>query len=78
MDIEKDHQWIHQEIDKIKNPNTIKKIKNLLKSINYSMISSSDSYNLDIENSLRSIKKGNIYTENQAKEIIFSKNYNTV
>ncbi|SEO85923.1 hypothetical protein SAMN05444671_1208 [Flavobacterium sp. CF108] len=78
MDIEKDLQWIHQEIDKIKNPNTIKKIKNLLESINYSMIRSSDSYNLDIENSLRSIKEGNIYTENQAKEIIFSKNYNII
>ncbi|UUF12224.1 MULTISPECIES: hypothetical protein [Flavobacterium] len=78
MDIEKDLQWIHQEIDKIKNPKTIKKIKSLLESINYSMVSSSDSYNLDIENSLRSIKEGNIYTENQAKEIIFSKNYNTI
>jgi hypothetical protein len=78
MDIEKDLQWIHQEIDKIKNPNTIKKIKNLLESINYSMIRSSDSYNLDIENSLRSIKEGNIYTENQSKEIIFSKNYNII
>lgn len=30
MDIEKDITWIHQEIDKIENPKTIRKLKNLL------------------------------------------------
>jgi len=73
MSTEKDIKWIHQEIDKIKNPDTIKKLKNLLKSINYSLVNSEESYNLDIDNSLKSIERGNIYTENQARKIIFQK-----
>lgn len=73
MNTEKDIKWIHQEIGKIKNPRTIKKLKNLLKSINYSPINSADLYNLDIENSLKSIKKGKFYTEDQARKIIFQK-----
>lgn len=73
MNIEKDIKWIHQEINKIKNPHTIKKLKNLLESINDPTGNSTKTYNLDIENSLESIKKGKIHTEDQARKIIFQK-----
>jgi hypothetical protein len=73
MNIEKDIKWIHQEIDKIKNPLTIKKLKNLIESINYPVVNSTDNYNIDIENSLKNIKKGKIHTEDQARKIIFQK-----
>jgi len=75
--MEEDIKWIHQEIDKIKNPRTIKKLKNLLESIHYPSIDSVDSYNLDLENSINAIKNGKFYTEDQARERIFSK-YNTL
>lgn len=48
MDIKAEINWIHQEIDKVKDPSF---------------------YNLDIESALENIKKGNFYTEDQAKEI---------
>lgn len=73
MDIEKDITWIHQEIDKIENPKTIRKLKNLLEFINHSGNNSINSYNLDLENSTKNIKEGKIYTEEQARKIIFSK-----
>ncbi|WP_244248407.1 hypothetical protein [Flavobacterium foetidum] len=75
--MEEDIKWIHQEIDKIKNPQTIKKLKNLLESIHYPNIDSVNSYNLDLENSIKAIKDGKFYTEDQARERIFSK-YNTL
>ena len=73
MNIEKNIKWIHQEIDRIKNPLTVRKLKNLLESINYPVANSTYIYNIDIENSLKSIKEGKIYTEDQARKIIFQK-----
>ena len=69
MDIQAEINWIHQEIDKVKDPSFVEKLKHLLQSINNSTVDSDASYNLDIENALENIKKGNIYTEKEAKEI---------
>ncbi len=74
MDIEKDLKWIHQEIENIKDPKTIKKLKVLLESINYPNNNSIESYNLDIENSIINITEGKFYTEDQARKIILKKN----
>ncbi|WET03569.1 hypothetical protein [Flavobacterium sp. YJ01] len=69
MDIQAEINWIHQEIDKVKDPSFVEKLKHLLQSINNTAINSDEAYNLDIENALDSIKKGDFYTEDQAKEI---------
>ncbi|WP_269235304.1 hypothetical protein [Flavobacterium flavigenum] len=69
MDIKAEINWIHQEIDKVKDPSFVQKLKNLLQSVNNSDIDSDSSYNVDIDNALESIKKGNFYTEDQAREI---------
>ncbi|MBL0737214.1 hypothetical protein JI750_09980 [Flavobacterium sp. GN10] len=69
MDIQAEINWIHQEIDKVKDPSFVEKLKHLLQSINNTAIDSDAAYNLDIENALNDIKKGNFYTEDEAKEI---------
>ncbi|MEZ0181523.1 hypothetical protein AB9T89_04700 [Flavobacterium oncorhynchi] len=69
MDIQAELNWIHQEIDKVKDPSFVEKLKHLLQSVNNSTIDSDAAYNLDIENALNSIKKGNFYTEDEAKEM---------
>lgn len=69
MDIQAELNWIHQEIDKVKDPSFVEKLKHLLQSVNNSTIDSDASYNLDIENALNSIKKGNFYNEDEAKEM---------
>ena len=69
MDIQAEINWIHQEIDKVKDPSFVEKLKHLLQSINNSIVDPDAAYNLDIENALENIKKGNFHTEDQAKEI---------
>ncbi|AXB57201.1 hypothetical protein [Flavobacterium fluviale] len=69
MDIQAEINWIHQEIDKVKDPSFVEKLKHLLQSINNTAIDSDAAYNLDIENALNNIKKGNFYSEDEAKEI---------
>ncbi|KAF2329223.1 hypothetical protein [Flavobacterium nitrogenifigens] len=69
MDIQAEINWIHQEIDKVKDPSFVEKLKHLLQSINNTAIDSDAAYNLDIQNALGDIKKGNFYTEDEAKEI---------
>lgn len=69
MDIQAELNWIHQEIDKVKDPSFVEKLKHLLQSVNNSTIDSDAAYNLDIENALNSIKKGDFYTEDEAKEM---------
>ncbi|MCC9019332.1 hypothetical protein [Flavobacterium lipolyticum] len=69
MDIQAELKWIHQEIDKVKDPSFVEKLKHLLQSVNNSTLDSDKAYNLDIEDALENIKKGNFYTEDQAKEI---------
>ncbi|MDQ8014210.1 MAG: hypothetical protein REI96_17280 [Flavobacterium nitrogenifigens] len=69
MDIQAEINWIHQEIDKVKDPSFVEKLKHLLQSINNTAIDSDAAYNLDIQNALDDIKKGSFYTEDEAKEI---------
>ena len=69
MDIQAEINWIHQEIDKVKDPNFIEKMKHLLQSINTPAETSVKEYNEDIENALESIKNGNFHTEEEAKAI---------
>ncbi|TPG43912.1 hypothetical protein [Flavobacterium pectinovorum] len=69
MNIQAELNWIHQEIDKVKDPSFLEKLKHLLQSINNSTVDSDAAYNLDIENALENIKKGNFYSEDEAKEI---------
>ena len=69
MDIQAEINWIHQEIDKVKDPSFVEKLKHLLQSINNTKIDSDTAYNIDINNALEDISKGNIYSEDQAREI---------
>lgn len=69
MDIQAEIKWIHQEIDKVKDPSFVEKLKHLLQSINNTSVDSDAAYNLDIENALGDIKKGNVYSEDEAREI---------
>jgi hypothetical protein len=69
MDIQAEINWIHQEIDKVKDPSFIEKMKHLLQSINSSSDATSVEYNTDIDKALDSIKKGNFRTEEEAKTI---------
>jgi len=69
MDIQAELNWIHQEIDKVKDPSFVEKLKHLLQSVNNSNVDSDAAYNLDIESALENIKKGNFYSEDEAKEI---------
>jgi phage terminase small subunit len=69
MDIQAEINWIHQEIDKVKDPTFIEKMKHLLQSINTTSETTVTEYNIDIENALENIKKGNFHTEEEAKAI---------
>lgn len=69
MDIQAELNWIHQEIDKVKDPSFVEKLKHLLQSVNNSNVDSDAAYNLDIESALENIKKGNFYSQDEAKEI---------
>jgi t-SNARE complex subunit (syntaxin) len=69
MDIQAEINWIHQEIDKVKDPTFIEKMKHLLQSVNSPVETTIEEYNADIENALENIKKGNFHTEEEAKVI---------
>ncbi|MBF4484159.1 hypothetical protein [Flavobacterium sp. CSZ] len=69
MNIQAELNWIHQEIDKVQDPSFVEKLKHLLQSINNSTVDSDAAYNLDIENALESIKKGDFYAQDEAKEM---------
>lgn len=45
MDIQAEINWIHQEIDKVKDPSFVEKLKHLLQSINNTAITDK-AYNL--------------------------------
>lgn len=69
MDIQAEINWIHQEIDKVKDPSFVEKLKRLLLTTNSSSETTDVDYNIDIEKALESIKKGDFYSENEAREI---------
>lgn len=69
MDIQAEINWIHQEIDKVKDPTFVEKLKRLLLSTNASSEDTNADYNIDIEKALESIKNGCFYSEDEAREI---------
>ncbi len=69
MDIQAERNWIHQEIDKVKDPSFVEKLKRLLLSINSTTEATNVDYNIDIEKALESIKNGRFHSENEAREI---------
>ncbi len=69
MDIQAEINLIHQEIDKVKDPSFIEKLKHLLVFTNSDKKESIIDYNLDIDAALESIKKGNFYTQEEAKNL---------
>jgi hypothetical protein len=69
MDIQAEINWIHQEIDKVKDPSFVEKLKHLLQSINSTVNETSIDYNNDIDNALESIKNGNFYSDEEARSI---------
>ena len=69
MDIQAEINWIHQEIDKVKDPSFVEKLKRLLLSTNASSEATNVDYNIDIEKALESIKNGHFHSEDEAREI---------
>lgn len=69
MDIRADINWIHQEIDKVNDPDFIEKIKRLLETINTSKEATAAEYNADIDAALKSINDGEYYTQDEAKNL---------
>lgn len=69
MDIQADIEWIHQEIDKVKDPTFVEKLKHLLQSINTTTAATDTEYNNDIDNALKSIQEGRYYSDEEAREI---------
>jgi hypothetical protein len=69
MDIQAEINWIHQEIDKVKDPNFVEKLKRLLLTTNASSETTNIDYNIDIEKALESIKNGHFHSGDEAREI---------
>jgi hypothetical protein len=69
MDIQAEINWIHQEIDKVKDPTFVEKLKRLLLSTNTPSEITNADYNIDIEKALESIKNGHFYSDDEAREI---------
>jgi predicted metal-dependent HD superfamily phosphohydrolase len=69
MDIQAEINWIHQEIDKVKDPSFVEKLKRLLLTTNANSQTTDVDYNIDIDKALESIKNGHFYSENQARAI---------
>lgn len=69
MDIQAEINWIHQEIDKVKDPTFVEKLKRLLLATNATSQTTDLDYNVDIDKALESIKNGHFYSENEARVI---------
>lgn len=69
MDIKAEINWIHQEIDKVKDPTFIEKLKQLLLATTSPAATSDVDYNIDIEKALKAIENGNFYSEEDATAI---------
>jgi hypothetical protein len=70
MDIQAEINWIHQEIDKVKDPSFVEKLKHLLLTTNSTTTEDTNvDYNIDIEKALESIKNGHFYSGDEAREI---------
>ena len=63
MDIQAEINWIHQEIDKVKDPSFVDKLKHLLQFENSEKTETNIDYNIDIDKALNDIKNGNYFDE---------------
>ncbi|WP_373059452.1 hypothetical protein [Zunongwangia sp. H14] len=72
MNLRADLEWIHQELDKVKDPTFIEAIKNMLK-YNKKVSSqriSKEQYNEEINASIAQINEGKTYTHQEVGERI--------
>lgn len=67
MNIQSEINLIHQEIDKVKDPSFIEKLKHLLEYTNSEKKETPIDYNLDIDKALENIKNGNFFKQEEAK-----------
>ena len=70
MDLQADLQWIHKELDNVKDPTLLEAIKNILKyrkKVSSERISI-EQYNKELEASEKEIEQGNFYTHEQVRE----------
>lgn len=67
MDTQADLNWIHQELDKVKDTSFIEKLKHLLQ--NFGKAETDVDYNVDIDTALKNIADGNFYSEDEARTI---------
>ena len=65
MDLQADLQWIHKELDNVKDPTLLEAIKNMLKYRTKSTPQTIEEYNRDIDLAEEDIKSGHVYTQNQ-------------
>lgn len=72
MNLQADLKWIHEELDKVKDPNLIEAIKKLLqyrRQVESERIGL-DQYNKEIEASIAEIRGGKTYTQEEMQERI--------
>jgi hypothetical protein len=69
MDIQAEINWIHQEIDKVKDPSFVDKLKHLLQFENSEKTETNIDYNIDIDKALNDINNGNYFDEVEARAI---------
>ena len=72
MDLQADLEWIHKELENVKDPTFIDEIKSMLKKrkeISSERISI-EQYNIEIEDSITEIKSGKTLTHQQVGEHI--------
>lgn len=72
MDFQSDLKWIHQELDRVKDPVFLDAIKNMLK---YRKKVSAERigiewYNREMDESIKEIRNGNTHTHAEVKEAI--------
>lgn len=72
MDLNAELKWIHQELDKVKDPTFIEAIKNMLKyrkKVSTERISI-EQYNKEIDASIAEIESGKTYSHKEMEERI--------
>lgn len=70
MDLQADLKWIHNELDKVKDPTFIEAIKNMLKYNNKvtSERINIEEYNKELEASEKEIEQGDFYSQEEVRE----------
>ncbi len=72
MDVQADIRWIHSELDKVKDINLLKAIKNILKyreKVTDTKRISIEQYNKELDQAEADIEAGNYYTTEEARKI---------